>query len=162
MSNLISIEFITTSPEETKELAHRLGIHLRPETLLLLYGDLGSGKTTFIKGLCEALEVPEDTLVVSPTFSLINIYKGRYPIFHVDLYRLSEEEAFELGLWENLEEGIIVVEWADRLSFLPPKVEPLSIFFEHLDLNTRKIKLQGSQQWLYILKELERDVQSHI
>ena len=68
MSNLISLEFITTSPEETKELAHRLGKHLRPETLLLLYGDLGSGKTTFIKGLCEALEVPEDTLWLAQPF----------------------------------------------------------------------------------------------
>ncbi len=160
MSNLISLEFITTSPEETEKLAKNLGKHLKPGTLLLLYGDLGSGKTTFIKGLCEVLEVPEDTFVVSPTFSLINIYEGRYPIFHVDLYRLSEEEALELGLWENLEEGIIVVEWADRLSFLPPKVEPLCIFFEHLDLNKRKIKIQGSQEWLYILKELEKDALS--
>ncbi len=161
MSEQISIEFVTTSPEETENLAKNLGKHLRPGTLLLLYGDLGSGKTTFIKGLCEALEVPQDTFVVSPTFSLINIYEGRYPIFHVDLYRLSEEEALELGLWENLEEAIIVVEWADRLSFLPPKVKPIFILFEHLDLNTRKIKLQGPQEWLYILKELERDALLH-
>ena len=160
MSKTISLEFATSSQEETEELASKLGKYLKPGNLLLLFGDLGSGKTTFIKGLCKALEVPEDTLVVSPTFSLINIYEGRYPVFHVDLYRLSEEEVLELGLWENLEDGIIVVEWADRLTFIPNKVDPLYLFFEHLNLNKRKIKVQGSQEWLYILKELERDAQS--
>ncbi len=151
------MEILTKRPEETILFAKGLARFLKPGDLLLLYGELGSGKTTFIKGLCEGLGVPEDTLVVSPTFSLVNIYEGRYQIFHVDLYRLSEEEAWELGLWEALKEGIVVVEWANRLSYLPPEVKPLRITLEYVSEEVRKITLEGPQEWLHILKELDRD-----
>lgn len=82
---------------------------------VLLTGDLGAGKSTLARGLVRALTRPDEE-VPSPTFTLVQHYDGRVPVAHFDLYRLSDpEEAYEIGLYEAIEEGAVVVEWPQRL-----------------------------------------------
>jgi tRNA threonylcarbamoyladenosine biosynthesis protein TsaE len=106
----------TRSPAETRRLAARLGRLARPGDVIALVGDLGAGKTTFVTGLADGLGVPHETRVQSPTFTLVNEYQGRMPLYHIDLYRIAEAgELDELGLHEYLGgAGLSAVEWFDR------------------------------------------------
>ncbi len=118
-----------SSDRDTRALGSWLGQRLPAGTVLLLEGDLGSGKTTLVKGLGQGLGIPEE--IDSPTFTLINEYlQGRIPLYHVDLYRLSPAEVASLYLenyWEGLDYplGVLAIEWAERLPALPP--EPLTL-----------------------------------
>lgn len=107
--------FRTRSEEETKDLAARISRLLVPGDVLLLAGELGTGKTCFVKGLAEGLGVEEK--VLSPTFTLLREYRGRVPLYHLDAYRLEgPDDLFDLGVEEYLEgEGIMAVEWGDRV-----------------------------------------------
>jgi tRNA threonylcarbamoyladenosine biosynthesis protein TsaE len=111
---------ITHSPDETKNLAKRLALILLAGDIISLSGDLGAGKTVFTKGLAEGLGITEP--VTSPTFTIIKEYKGRLPLFHFDVYRLSHpEELDELGVDEYFySDGVSVVEWGDKVSSLMP------------------------------------------
>jgi len=156
----MKIETISNSEEETINFGKKLGILLKPGDLILLYGDLGSGKTTFVKGLAESLEVNPDLYITSPSFSLINVYEGKYTIYHVDLYRLDILEVEDLGLWEYLNEGVVVIEWADRLK-MTLKDDYIEVFFEFLDYLKRKITFVGYGEWQELLKGLDLDKESH-
>ena len=113
-------------PDEmaTRELGRALGEQLTAGSVLLLKGNLGAGKTTLVQGLGLGLGVEE---IDSPTFTLVNEYMdGRLPLYHIDLYRLSAEQADEMGLesyWDGLEvePGILAIEWSERLSYLPER-----------------------------------------
>jgi tRNA threonylcarbamoyladenosine biosynthesis protein TsaE len=117
------ISFFLPDAETTQSLGAVLGRSLPAGMVLLLEGNLGSGKTTLVQGLGQGLGISE--AIVSPTFTLINEYQeGRIPLYHIDLYRLSPEEAAGLYLetyWEGLEvePGIVAIEWAERLQYLP-------------------------------------------
>jgi len=118
----------THSPEETWELAAELAGDLGPGTVIALHGDLGAGKTCFIQGYAAALGIDEP--VTSPTYTLIGEYKGRLPLHHIDLYRLSgPEEALGLGLEEYFDaNGITAIEWAERAEgLLPPDLLHIQI-----------------------------------
>lgn len=105
----------TRSEDETRQLARRVASRLGPGSVVLLEGDLGAGKTVFVKGLAEGLGVDPDE-VTSPTFTLIQEYAGRRKLSHVDLYRLRPEEVAELGLEETMSgEDIVAIEWPERL-----------------------------------------------
>ena len=107
-------ELRTRSAAETEAVAEELATRLEPGDLLLLAGDLGAGKTTFVRGLARGLgsSVP----VQSPTFQLVRIYPGRIQLAHLDLYRLETAgELGDLGLEDLLEAGVVAVEWGDRL-----------------------------------------------
>ncbi len=113
---------ITHSEEETRDLGHKLGRVLKRGHVITFSGSLGSGKTTMIKGICAGLDVQET--VTSPTFTLINEYKGRVPVYHFDFYRIQEpEELTDLGLEEYFfGEGICLVEWPNVASeWLPTR-----------------------------------------
>ncbi|MGE6756320.1 tRNA (adenosine(37)-N6)-threonylcarbamoyltransferase complex ATPase subunit type 1 TsaE [Rossellomorea sp. NPDC071047] len=132
-------EIITTSPEETGQFAEKLAAHLKSGAVLTLEGDLGAGKTTFTKGLAKGLGVTKT--VNSPTFTIIKEYKGRLPLYHMDVYRL--DDSFEdLGFDEYFEgEGVTVVEWAHLIQDqLPEELLSLSIYRE--GDSTRKIVLK--------------------
>lgn len=150
------LDIISNSPEKTKKFGKILAKYLKPGDLLLFYGDLGSGKTTLIQGICEGLEVNPDTYVSSPTFAIVNFYEGKYPIFHVDLYRISGEDFQELGLWENLPTSVVLIEWAEKLFELPTE-DYLEIRMDYVSELHRKITLTGYGEWLELLKKLERD-----
>ena len=123
MKNPVSRQTVeTTSPEETYRLAAELLQTLRPGTVLALHGELGAGKTCFVQGLAKALGVRRP--VGSPTFTLINEYRGRRPLAHVDLYRIrGAGDAFGLGLEDYLFRfgGIVAIEWAERVADLLPE-----------------------------------------
>jgi tRNA threonylcarbamoyladenosine biosynthesis protein TsaE len=107
----------------TQILGVELGQSLPAGSVLLLTGDLGSGKTTLVQGLAQGLKIVDE--IVSPTFTIINEYfSGRLPLYHLDLYRLNNAEVDDLHLesyWLGLETelGIVAIEWAERLSYLP-------------------------------------------
>jgi tRNA threonylcarbamoyladenosine biosynthesis protein TsaE len=110
------IELVTHSPEETQRLGKALGALAKPGDLFLLSGDLGAGKTCLTQGIAWGMGVEDH--VRSPTFVLLTEYQGRLPLYHADLYRLGTiEELFDLGFDEYLEDsnGVLVVEWADRV-----------------------------------------------
>jgi tRNA threonylcarbamoyladenosine biosynthesis protein TsaE len=119
-------EFAIALPDETatRKLGLTLGQILPAGSVLLLQGDLGSGKTTLVQGLGQGLGITDP--ISSPTFILLNEYlEGRIPLYHLDLYRLEPAEVSDLHLdtyWEGLEypPGIVAIEWAERLQYLPP------------------------------------------
>ncbi len=110
---------VTNSSKETEKCAAKFAKTLKPGSVLLLIGDLGSGKTTFVRGLARGLGISPKTLIHSPSFTLVNEYAGSIPLFHVDLYRLgSIKEVEELDLENYLERGgVLAVEWANRFSY---------------------------------------------
>ncbi len=131
--------------EATRKFGFSLGQSLPPGTIILLQGDLGAGKTTFVQGIAEGLGISDS--IESPTFTLINEYfGGRIPLYHLDLYRLEPEEAEALQLesyWDGLEMdlGIVAIEWAERLQYKPENY--LQISLSYLD-NGRQVELIGN------------------
>jgi tRNA threonylcarbamoyladenosine biosynthesis protein TsaE len=108
------------SPEETEAAGEELAATLQVGDLLLLAGELGAGKTTFVRGLARGLG--SGGRVQSPTFQLVRVYPGRIQLAHVDLYRLeSGAELADLGLDDLLEQGVVAVEWGDRLRLDYPR-----------------------------------------
>ncbi|WP_453992206.1 tRNA (adenosine(37)-N6)-threonylcarbamoyltransferase complex ATPase subunit type 1 TsaE [Bacillus nitroreducens] len=129
-------EFITTTPEETGNFSDRLAQKLQPGDVITLEGDLGAGKTTFTKGLAKGLGITRT--VNSPTFTIIKEYKGRLPLYHMDVYRLEFSDE-DLGFDEYFEgEGVTVVEWAHLIEDRLPN-ERLTIKIEHQGDMERKI-----------------------
>lgn len=109
----------SNTPDETFKIGEKIGETLQGNEIVLLSGELGAGKTLMTKGIASASGVDPDD-VVSPTFTIMNRYEGKFPIFHIDLYRLGENlKSMKTGLPEiddNIDEGVIVIEWAQ---FLP-------------------------------------------
>jgi len=134
---------LSNSAEETEQFGHKLAQQLKPGDVLAFFGDLGSGKTTLIKGICKGLEVEAD--ITSPTFTIIHEYSGRLPVYHFDFYRITNShEVWALGGDEYFYgEGVCLIEWADKIQdFLPEsRIEiHLSNCFEGLQ-NSREIKV---------------------
>ena len=133
-------QITTRSVDETQKLGEIIGTAVTGGTVLALTGDLGSGKTAFVQGLARGLEVPDDYYITSPSYTLINEYPGRYPLFHVDLYRISDPmEMEDIGLYEILRNsGIVAIEWADRME-QEPLSDSINIHFELTGDKSRKI-----------------------
>lgn len=106
------------SPDQTQKWGHNLGKSIEFPLVVALTGDLGSGKTVFVQGLARGLDVAEEYYITSPSFTLINAYPGRLPLYHADLYRLAGAvDTEEIGLEELMREdnGVVAIEWAERL-----------------------------------------------
>lgn len=147
------IVFNTHSPEETAKIAYRLGQIATQGTVITLEGDLGAGKTTFTKGLAKGLGIERN--VNSPTFTIIKEYKGRLPLYHMDVYRV--EDAFEdLGFDEYFEgQGVTVVEWAHLIEDQLPS-ELLSIQILYAGENEREIVLiPKGEKYVQLCKEIQ-------
>lgn len=146
----------TCSPEETFGVGERLAPFLRAGDMLCLNGDLGAGKTRFVQGIARGLGV-NDT-VTSPTFTLINVYQGRLPLCHMDVYRLNDLlEMEDLGYEEYFYgEGVVVVEWADKVRELLPE-ERLDIYINRLPEgeNLREIIMEPTgERYRCLVEEL--------
>jgi tRNA threonylcarbamoyladenosine biosynthesis protein TsaE len=142
------VRVVTTSNEdETAAVGRDLAAKLSAGDVLLLYGDLGAGKTAFVRGLAEGLGVSRGE-VSSPTFTLIQEYRGgRLPLFHVDLYRIEDSREFdELGLDEVAEGGVLAIEWAERLPQPPPAAARVSI--AHAGEDSRRIEIETSTKYV--------------
>lgn len=116
----MSFTAATKSVDDTREMAGQVATLAKPGDVVLLVGDLGSGKTAFAQGLGRALGVDEP--IVSPTFTLVRTYPGRMPLIHVDVYRLDHlQEVVDLGLAEMLDEGgVALIEWGDMAAPVLP------------------------------------------
>jgi tRNA threonylcarbamoyl adenosine modification protein YjeE len=115
--------FKTASPAGTKALGAKLALRFRLGDCVALVGDLGAGKTALVRGIAAGLGLVDDRLVSSPTFVLVQEYPAILPVFHIDLYRLSDasRELEHLGLAEMLSQGVALVEWADRAGLNLPR-----------------------------------------
>lgn len=148
-----NLKIISHSPEQTKSIGREIGKVAFRGCVIALCGDLGSGKTVFVKGLAEGLEV--DDFVTSPTFILINEYSGRFPLYHIDVYRLKSEDMYDLGYEEYFYgNGVTAIEWAQKISNLLPE-EHLQINFEYLNETERQISIIGyGQNCINIIKKI--------
>jgi tRNA threonylcarbamoyladenosine biosynthesis protein TsaE len=157
-SKIVKVVFQTKNPSETIRIGKRIGSLLTPGDVLALVGELGAGKTQFIKGLAAGTGVKKSTYLTSPSFTLINEYVGKMPFYHIDLYRLgSEREAEELGLEEYFQGGgITVIEWADKIPSLLPK-EILWIEILYTGEYTRSLEISGKGDRYYkLIEELSK------
>jgi tRNA threonylcarbamoyladenosine biosynthesis protein TsaE len=133
-------EVTTQSEEETTALARDMAAELHAGDVLLLSGNLGAGKTAFVRGLAEGLGIlPEE--ISSPTFTLVHEYRGgRLTLYHVDLYRLDRTATEDLGLEEmGVADGVLAIEWPDRLTHELPSARSVTI--EIVDESTRRISI---------------------
>jgi tRNA threonylcarbamoyladenosine biosynthesis protein TsaE len=132
----------TRSEEETADVGRALAATLQPGAVLLVSGDLGAGKTAFVRGLAVGLGIdPED--ISSPTFTLVHVYRGgRLTLYHADLYRLERTTTEDLGLEEEgVTHGILAIEWPDRLTHAVPGATTVTI--EIVDDATRTLTIVG-------------------
>jgi tRNA threonylcarbamoyladenosine biosynthesis protein TsaE len=136
----------TRSPDETQELGFQLAQELTVPCVVLLIGTLGSGKTTLTRGLARGLGLEDPGLVNSPSFTLVNMYPGRCPIYHVDLYRLEgERDLYSVGLDEFLgKQGVTIIEWGDRLP--DPGQASLIVELEDAGEESRIIRIFGPKR----------------
>jgi tRNA threonylcarbamoyladenosine biosynthesis protein TsaE len=127
---------VTRSDAETEAIGAELASSLRPGARVLLHGELGAGKTAFVRGLAAGLGVDPDE-VSSPTFTLVQEYAGRLPLFHVDLYRLAPGEVDDLGLDALAAQGVLAIEWAERL----PRADAgaIHVRLEHAGEDVRRV-----------------------
>ena len=152
----MNLTIITKNPEETKNLGKEISKIIKPGDLLAFYGELGAGKTCFIQGISLGLEVKD--YVTSPSFTIINEYQGKIPIYHFDLFRFDNaEEILELGYEEYFYgEGLIVIEWAEKIERFLPK-EHLKIDIKFKDCYERTISfISQGDRFDKFLKELSK------
>ncbi len=147
----------TKSPSETIRVGKDIGRRLLPGDVVALAGELGAGKTQFIKGLAAGVGIENSAYLSSPSFTLIHEYPGKIPFYHIDLYRLGgEQEAGELGLEEYFQgRGITAIEWADKIpSFLPG--ECLFISIAYVDRNIRSLEIAGNgKRYLNLVEQIQ-------
>ena len=136
--------YLTSREEETEACGEKLAECLRPGDVVALYGDLGAGKTAFVRGLARGLGIRES--VSSPTFTIVNEYPGKIPLFHFDMYRLnSEEELFDIG-WEDYLDrgGVCALEWSERVEgAIGP--EAVRVTLRRLDETGREIVISRKE-----------------
>ena len=139
-------EYLSHSPEETEALGEALAQRLRAGDVVADRGDLGAGKTAFTRGLARGLGCTGR--VTSPTFTIVNEYEGRIPLFHFDMYRLGDEDdLFDIGWEEYLDrDGVCAVEWSERAAnALPPETVYVSIYRCAEDSSWRSIVIEGGE-----------------
>ena len=142
---MISGRHTTHSEAETRALARSIAREVAAGTTLLLAGDLGAGKTAFVKGLAEGLGIPPAE-VTSPTFTLMHEYSGgRLPLVHVDLYRLDRADLEEIGLDADVAAGgVLAIEWADRLA--PTVAHAVSVHITDVGGDERTIEITAANE----------------
>lgn len=137
-------QITTYSPEETVEIASRISAELVPGDLIALVGELGAGKTMFVKGLAKGLGVRDHMYVNSPSFVVLKEYSGKRDLYHFDAYRLDPEDFRETLDYERYfyDNGITVVEWADKIRDILPE-EYLEVTIEHHGESERKFSFKA-------------------
>ena len=139
---------IVNSEIETIKFGEKLGKMLDRNSTIILHGDLASGKTTLTKGIGKGLGISD--VINSPTFTILKIYNGKLPLYHIDAYRLEECD-YDLG-FDEYDDGVVVVEWPEYYQKYLPN-EYLEIDFKYIDENTRSIELKAIGDKYIKLKE---------
>lgn len=137
-------EYTTHSAEETEALGKRLGTLLPRNAIVCFYGELGAGKTTFIKGMASGVTSCNPDNVNSPTYVYLNVYEGKVPLYHFDLYRLPGSQQFlEMGFDDYFSaDGVCCIEWSEKLQDILP-AQHISIHLVHAGQTSRRIMIQG-------------------
>lgn len=132
----------SNSVADTEQIAKRIADKLTGVEVIALYGGLGMGKTAFTRGLCSALDSTDD--VSSPTFALVNEYKGRFPIYHFDMYRVETwDDLYSTGFFDYIGNGVLVIEWSENIDgALPEDAVKIEISKGNTD-NERIFKIDG-------------------
>jgi len=140
MTSVADDAILSRSDAETEAIGADLATRLVAGSRVLLYGELGAGKTAFVRGLAAGLGVDPDE-VSSPTFTLVQEYRGRLPLYHVDLYRLAPGEVDDLGLDALAADGVLAIEWAERM----PRNDndAIRVRLEHAGEDVRRIVVDG-------------------
>ena len=134
---------LSRSDAETEAIGAELAARLGPGDRVLLYGELGAGKTAFVRGLATGLGVDPDE-VSSPTFTLVQEYRGRLPLYHVDLYRLVAGDVDDLGLDALAADGVLAIEWAERMP--RDDADAIQVRLEHAGDDQRRIAIAGDRR----------------
>jgi tRNA threonylcarbamoyladenosine biosynthesis protein TsaE len=143
------MKITTRSEEETFKLGNLIGRVLEAGDIIALDGDLGAGKTHFTKGVAKGLEVSD--YITSPTFTIVNQYEGRLPLYHFDVYRIDDiNEMYEIGFDEYLfGNGVCVIEWADIVKELLPE-KKIEIYINKVDDLNREINIDPDERFAYL------------
>ena len=132
-------EYLTRSEEDTIAVASSLAKDFTGDEVVLLTGELGAGKTIFAKGVCLGLGLEDISQVCSPSYTLVNIYSARVPIYHLDFYRLGDRtEIADLGWEDYLGEGVIIIEWGERMA---DNLDCIRVMIDSLSDTERRIRV---------------------
>jgi tRNA threonylcarbamoyladenosine biosynthesis protein TsaE len=162
MSIVSELNFVTSSAAETEALGGRLAGAIVSPTLLLMSGELGAGKTSFVRGMLRGLDAPADVRVTSPTYVLQHVYAGgRCTLYHIDAYRIAGggDEFAGGGLMECLDDplGIVCIEWPEKISDVNWPGDRITIEFEHLEPTVRAIRVAATgERSRAILSQLQQ------
>jgi len=139
-------KYISRSPHETIDIGFRLGKRLKSGDVVGLYGELGAGKTTMVKGIARAFGIDERE-IVSASFTIIAEYNTTPPFSHIDLYRIKKDDEFaELGLWDHIgEDSISVIEWAEKAEKGLPE-DIIRVRLKPIDEHMREITIEGEDE----------------
>ena len=147
------------SPSDTQSLGERIGRFIEPGAVLALTGELGCGKTLLTRGICAGLGVPQRQ-VNSPTFVLVNEYRGRLPVYHMDLYRLGGiDDIVDIGVLDYLaraEAGVLIIEWAEKVLELLPD-DHLKAEIAILSARKRKLSFSAAgDRYKYLIEKIDQ------
>jgi len=140
------LTFTSHSPEETIEFGKKIGALIRGGDIIAYKGSMGAGKTTFTRGLCVGMGLPDE--VTSPTFALVNEYRGRITLYHFDMYRIMGADDLETtGFYDYIgEDSVLAVEWSENIEDCLPE-GTIFITLGHIDENTRTITVDGDERF---------------
>ncbi len=160
MTDEASIEILSTGATVTHRMGTVVGKAALPGDVIALSGELGCGKTCFTGGIAEGLGVERTFAITSPTFTLINEYPAKCRLYHMDVYRLGgAADLDDLGFDDILaSEGVVVIEWADRISGALPQ-DAMHVHFEYIDETRRKISLRGDKKRI---QELAKAIKTEV
>lgn len=147
------VKIYLENEEQTKDIGYKLGQLVTPKSVICLIGDLGAGKTTMTQSLAKALEV--DDYITSPTFTIVNEYEGRIPLYHFDVYRIgSSDEMYDIGFDEYIDgDGVCIIEWANLIEDILPN-EYLYIEMNYKETGREMILTPKGEFYKEIVEEL--------
>ena len=144
------IKVTTFCVQQTEELGAKIAAVLKGNEMIALSGDLGAGKTAFTRGLCAGLGIHDG--VCSPTFAIVNTYRGKYPVFHFDMYRIKDaDDLFATGYYDYIGNGVIIIEWCDNIA---SELEPdrIGITIRKTDNeNERIFEMEGLDEYASVI-----------
>jgi tRNA threonylcarbamoyladenosine biosynthesis protein TsaE len=146
----MDIDFVSNSPEETIELGRKFGSQLKGGEVVAICGTLGSGKTHLIKGIAAGAGAAESKKVTSPTFVIINEYKGRLDIYHIDAYRLESILEFEMLGFDDYchPDSVVLIEWADKIESEMGDIDYIRVELSHAGESKRKIHIENVPDYI--------------
>ena len=149
------VKIYLENEEQTREIGFKLGKLLTPKSVVCLIGDLGAGKTTMTQSLAQSLEV--DDYITSPTFTIVNEYEGKMPLYHFDVYRIgSSDEMYDIGFDEYINgDGVCIIEWANLIEDILPD-EYLYIEMNYKESGREMILTPKGEKYEEIVKELTK------